>query len=85
MTHAAAELASLAAKLPPSDRLELVETILATLDKSGQIYEVNTVDWSIRDAGFLPVPHSLFSDGQQDGASLIPARRPCPICALPLK
>jgi putative addiction module component (TIGR02574 family) len=33
MTHAAAELASLAAKLPPSDRLELVETILATLDK----------------------------------------------------
>jgi len=33
MTFAAAELASLAAKLPPSDRLELVETILATLDK----------------------------------------------------
>jgi putative addiction module component (TIGR02574 family) len=33
MTHAAAELATLAAKLPPSDRLELVETILATLDK----------------------------------------------------
>jgi putative addiction module component (TIGR02574 family) len=33
MTRAAAELASLAAKLPPSDRLELVETILATLDK----------------------------------------------------
>ena len=30
MTFAAAELASLAAKLPPSDRLELVETILAT-------------------------------------------------------
>lgn len=33
MTHVTAELASLAAKLPPSDRLELVETILATLDK----------------------------------------------------
>ena len=33
MTRAAAELANLAAKLTPSDRLELVETILATLDK----------------------------------------------------
>lgn len=33
MTLAAQELASLAAKLPPSDRLQLVETILATLDK----------------------------------------------------
>lgn len=33
MTHAAEELASLAAKLPPSERLELVESILATLDK----------------------------------------------------
>ena len=33
MTHVAQELASLAAKLPPSERLELVETILATLDK----------------------------------------------------
>lgn len=33
MTQAALELASLAAKLAPSDRLQLVETILATLDK----------------------------------------------------
>ena len=33
MTDAAQKLASLAAKLPPSDRLQLVETILATLDK----------------------------------------------------
>lgn len=33
MTLAAKELASLAAKLAPSDRLQLVETILATLDK----------------------------------------------------
>lgn len=33
MTHAALELAAQAAKLPPSDRLQLVETILATLDK----------------------------------------------------
>jgi len=33
MTHVAEELASLAAKLPPSERLELVENILATLDK----------------------------------------------------
>ena len=33
MTHAALELATQAAKLPPSDRLQLVETILATLDK----------------------------------------------------
>lgn len=33
MTHAALELASLAAKLPPSERLQLVETILTTLDK----------------------------------------------------
>jgi putative addiction module component (TIGR02574 family) len=33
MTHAAQELASLAAKLPPSDRLQLVETILATLNQ----------------------------------------------------
>lgn len=33
MTHAAQELASLAAKLTPSDRLQLVETILATLDQ----------------------------------------------------
>lgn len=33
MTHAAEELASLAAKLAPSDRLQLVETILATLDR----------------------------------------------------
>ena len=33
MTHATLELASLAAKLSPSERLELVETILATLDK----------------------------------------------------
>jgi len=33
MTQAALELATLAAKLPPSDRLQLVETILATLDK----------------------------------------------------
>ncbi|MEW6164703.1 MAG: addiction module protein [Pseudomonadota bacterium] len=33
MTHAAEELASLAAKLAPSDRLQLVETILATLDQ----------------------------------------------------
>ncbi len=33
MTHAALELASMAAKLAPSDRLHLVETILATLDK----------------------------------------------------
>ena len=33
MTQAALELASMAAKLPPSDRLQLVETILATLDK----------------------------------------------------
>ena len=39
---------------------------LTVLDKSGQIYEVNTVDWSIRDVGFLPLPHSLFSDGQQE-------------------
>lgn len=33
MTQATLELATLAAKLPPSDRLQLVETILATLDK----------------------------------------------------
>jgi putative addiction module component (TIGR02574 family) len=33
MTPATKEIASLAAKLPPSDRLQLVETILATLDK----------------------------------------------------
>jgi putative addiction module component (TIGR02574 family) len=33
MTHETIALASLAAKLPPSERLELVETILATLDK----------------------------------------------------
>lgn len=33
MTLVAQELASLAAKLPPSDRLQLVETILATLDR----------------------------------------------------
>lgn len=33
MTHVAEELASIAAKLPPSERLELVESILATLDK----------------------------------------------------
>jgi putative addiction module component (TIGR02574 family) len=33
MTHAAQELATLAAQLAPSDRLQLVETILATLDK----------------------------------------------------
>jgi putative addiction module component (TIGR02574 family) len=33
MTHPTQELASLAAKLPPSDRLQLVETILASLDK----------------------------------------------------
>jgi len=39
---------------------------ITVLDKSGQIYEVNTVDWSIRDVGFLPVPRSLFSYGQQN-------------------
>ena len=33
MTTVTQELASQAAKLPPSDRLQLVETILATLDK----------------------------------------------------
>ena len=33
MTLAANEIASLAAKLPPNERLQLVETILATLDK----------------------------------------------------
>lgn len=33
MTQAALELATMAAKLVPSDRLQLVETILATLDK----------------------------------------------------
>lgn len=33
MTQAALELATMAAKLAPSDRLQLVETILATLDK----------------------------------------------------
>lgn len=33
MTDAAEELVSLAAKLPPSERLQLVEGILATLDK----------------------------------------------------
>jgi putative addiction module component (TIGR02574 family) len=33
MTLATKEIASLAARLPPSDRLLLVETILATLDK----------------------------------------------------
>lgn len=32
MTQATLELATLAAKLPPSDRLQLVEAILATLD-----------------------------------------------------
>ena len=42
------------------------ERYLTVLDKSGQIYEVNTVDWSIRGVGFLPVPRSLFSDGQQN-------------------
>jgi hypothetical protein len=39
---------------------------LTVLDKSGQIYEVNTVDWSVRDVGFLPAPRSLFYDGQQN-------------------
>ena len=33
MPLAANEIASLAARLPPSERLQLVETILATLDK----------------------------------------------------
>lgn len=33
MTQAALELATMAAKLAPSDRLQLVEAILATLDK----------------------------------------------------
>jgi putative addiction module component (TIGR02574 family) len=33
MTQSTVELASLAAKLSPSERLQLVETILATLDK----------------------------------------------------
>lgn len=33
MTHAAEELVSLAAKLPPNERIELVESILATLDQ----------------------------------------------------
>lgn len=33
MIQATVELASLAAKLSPSERLQLVETILATLDK----------------------------------------------------
>ncbi|MDP2811292.1 MAG: addiction module protein [Rhodocyclaceae bacterium] len=33
MTNTAQELASQATKLPPSERLRLVETILATLDK----------------------------------------------------
>lgn len=33
MTAVTQELASQAAKLPPSERLQLVETILATLDK----------------------------------------------------
>lgn len=33
MTSVATELASQAAKLPPNERLQLVETILATLDK----------------------------------------------------
>lgn len=33
MTQAALELATMAAKLAPNDRLELVETILATLDR----------------------------------------------------
>lgn len=31
--HKSCTVASLVAKLPPSDRLQLVETILATLDK----------------------------------------------------
>jgi putative addiction module component (TIGR02574 family) len=33
MTQATLDLATQAAKLPPSDRLQLVETILATLDR----------------------------------------------------
>jgi putative addiction module component (TIGR02574 family) len=33
MTTVTQELASQAAKLPPSERLQLIETILATLDK----------------------------------------------------
>lgn len=33
MTQATQDLATQAAKLPPSDRLQLVETILATLDQ----------------------------------------------------
>jgi putative addiction module component (TIGR02574 family) len=33
MTQATLDLATQAAKLPPSDRLHLVETILATLDQ----------------------------------------------------
>jgi molybdopterin/thiamine biosynthesis adenylyltransferase len=43
------------------------------------------------DTLLMPRPRSWnyrrisLSDGQQDGASLILARRPCPICALPLK
>jgi hypothetical protein len=39
---------------------------VTVLDKSGRVYEVNTGDWSIRDVGFLPAPHSLYSDNKMD-------------------
>lgn len=42
---------------------------ITVLDKSGQIYELDANNWSFRDVGFLPVPHSLFSNGQQDKAA----------------
>lgn len=31
------------------------------LDKSGRIYVLDTNDWSLKDAGYLPVPQSLFT------------------------
>jgi hypothetical protein len=42
---------------------------LTVLDKSGQIYEVNTVDWSIRNVGYLSLPDSLFTDRPNDAAA----------------
>ncbi len=39
---------------------------LSVLDKSGQIYEVNTVDWSMRIIGHLPLPRSEFSYRPED-------------------
>ena len=50
-------------------RFGYTEKYITVLDKSGRIYEVNTANWSMRNIGYLPVPWSFFSDGQQNGAA----------------